>query len=139
MICLPTRRLTAMFATFIVAAVASHSFIEPVFAAAPDANAPASNDKLLGGPDAYGDGYADPYGNSDRPGAKKTPSPDSMADEAAGAQLNGSFVKPGSTAMKSTRTARRARSAGATGDDTTGLNAGTPLTRKTTEIYKSPY
>lgn len=127
------RLLGAMFA-----AIATVSLMQPVLAETPDNAAPAAtDDKLLGGPDAYGDGYADPYGRADQPAAKKGPSADNMADDANAAATNGSFVKPGSTAFKSTRA--KTRDAAPAAGNATGLNGATPSAKKTIEIYKSPY
>ena len=112
-----------------------------------------SEEKLLGGPDTYGAGYADPYGQA--PGANganganrakadgaATSAEKMMTNNADPTQTNASFVTPGSVAMK--RGARvQVKDATGTPEDaarsvygTTGLK---PAGKKTTEIYRSPY
>ncbi len=115
----------------------------------------AAEEKLLGGPDTYGAGYADPYGqapagNAGKKGAKaaaaSTSAEKMMNNNADPAQTNASFVAPGAVAMKP---GARVRVKDATGKlvatpDTaaksvyspTGLK---PTGKKTTEIYRSPY
>jgi hypothetical protein len=110
-----------------------------------------AEEKLLGGPDTYGAGYADPYGqapagNRAKGAAASTSAEKMMTNNADPAQTNASFVTPGAVAMK--RGARmQVRDAGgklvATPDgaaqsvySTTGLK---PTGKKTTEIYRSPY
>lgn len=119
----------------------------------------AAEEKLLGGPDTYGAGYADPYGpdpagkggkNGGKNGAKAAAATTSaekmMTNNADPAQTNASFVAPGAVAMKP---GARVRVKDATGrlvatPDTaaqsvyspTGLK---PTGKKTTEIYRSPY
>ena len=110
-----------------------------------------AEEKLMGAPDTYGAGYADPYGQA--PGANRakgagasTSAEKMMTNNADPAQTNASFVAPGSVAMKP-GARKQARGAGgtltATPDDaarsvytTTG---GKPAAKKTTEIYRSPY
>jgi hypothetical protein len=107
--------------------------------------------KLLGGPDTYGAGYADPYGqapagNRAKGAAASTSAEKMMTNNANPAQTNASFVAPGTVAMKP-GARRQGRDANgklvATPDgaaqsvySTTGLK---PTGKKTTEIYRSPY
>jgi hypothetical protein len=115
----------------------------------------AAEEKLLGGPDTYGAGYTDPYGqdpagkggkNGPKAAAAATSAEKMMTNNADPAQTNASFVAPGAVAMKP---GARVPVKGATGrlvttPDTaaqsvyspTGLK---PTGKKTTEIYRSPY
>ena len=110
-----------------------------------------AEEKLMGAPDTYGAGYADPYGqppkgNRAKGAAASTSAEKMMTNNADPAQTNASFVAPGSVAMK-TGARKQAKGAGgtltATPDDaarsvygTTGVK---PAAKKTTEIYRSPY
>lgn len=116
----------------------------------------AAEEKLLGGPDTYGAGYADPYGEDPaakgaKNGAKKaaratTSAEKMMTNNADPAQTNASFVAPGAVAMKPGARVRVKDPTGrlvATPDTAaqsvyspTGLK---PTGKKTTEIYRSPY
>lgn len=121
------RAFSALFAALLATATTASLAQQAPGATAGSAGA-STDDKLLGGPSAYGDGYADPYGGGDQQGAKKNDSPDPMANDATAA--------PGSTARRAKR--NKTRDAAST-DDTTGLAAPAPSAKKTTEIYKSPY
>jgi hypothetical protein len=117
-------------------------------AATPDLGA---EEKLLGAPGTYGATYADPYGQAPAGNrAKAAPASTSaekmMNNNADPAQTNASFVTPGAVAMKP---GARMQVRDATGRlvatperaaqsvySTSGLK---PATKKTTEIYRSPY
>jgi hypothetical protein len=106
--------------------------------------------KLLGAPDTYGAGYADPYGqapadNRAKGAGASTSAEKMMTNNADPAQTNASFITPGTVTMKPGARAQRDANGKlvATPDgaaqsvySTTGLK---PTGKKTTEIYRSPY
>ncbi len=122
--------------------------------------APTAEDKLLGAPDTYGAGYADPYGRGQEPApAQRQPqgqgqgqaqpnaaagtaqtSAEKMMDNSA--QTNASFVKPGSVAYKPAARVQTKDPAAAQGAAPNALygNTGAKAAKnKATEIYRSPY
>ena len=144
-------------------ALAAVSFMQCAQAAG-DADAgmgaPAAEDKLLGAPDTYGAGYADPYGRVQEPapaqgqpqrqgqgqaqpnaaaGTAQT-SAEKMMDNSA--QTNASFVKPGSVAYKPAarvQTKDPAAARGAAANALYGNTGAKAAKNKATEIYRSPY
>jgi hypothetical protein len=151
----------AMSSLFV--ALAAVSFMQCAQAAG-DADAgmgaPTAEDKLLGAPDTYGAGYADPYGRVQEPApAQGQPQRQGQAqaqpNAAAGtgqtsaekmmdnsAQTNASFVKPGSVAYKPAARVQTKDPAAAQGAAPNALygNTGAKAAKnKTTEIYRSPY
>ena len=151
----------AMSSLFV--ALAAVSFMQCAQAAG-DADAgmgaPTAEDKLLGAPDTYGAGYADPYGRVQEPApAQGQPQRQGQAqaqpNAAAGtgqtsaekmmdnsAQTNASFVKPGSVAYKPAARVQTKDPAAAQAAAPNALygNTGAKAAKnKTTEIYRSPY
>ena len=151
----------AMSSLFV--ALAAVSFMQCAQAAG-DADAgmgaPTAEDKLLGAPDTYGAGYADPYGRVQEPApAQGQPQRQGQAqaqpNAAAGtgqtsaekmmdnsAQTNASFVKPGSVAYKPAARVQTKDPAAAQGAAPNALygNTGAKAAKnKATEIYRSPY
>jgi hypothetical protein len=151
----------AMSSLFV--ALAAVSFMQCAQAAG-DADAgmgaPTAEDKLLGAPDTYGAGYADPYGRGQEAApAQGQPQRQGQAqaqpNAAAGtgqtsaekmmdnsAQTNASFVKPGSVAYKPAARVQTKDPAAAQAAAPNALygNTGAKAAKnKTTEIYRSPY
>ena len=151
----------AMSSLFV--ALAAVSFMQCAQAAG-DADAgmgaPTAEDKLLGAPDTYGAGYADPYGRVQEPApAQGQPQRQGQAqaqpNAAAGtgqtsaekmmdnsAQTNASFVKSGSVAYKPAARVQTKDPAAAQGAAPNALygNTGAKAAKnKATEIYRSPY
>ena len=159
----------AMSSLFV--ALAAVSFMQCAQAAG-DADAgmgaPTAEDKLLGAPDTYGAGYADPYGRGQEAApAQRQPqgqgqgqgqgqaqgqaqpnaaagtgqtSAEKMMDNSA--QTNASFVKPGSVAYKPAARVQTKDPAAAQAAAPNALygNTGAKAAKnKATEIYRSPY
>lgn len=146
----------------LLVALAAVSFMRCAQAGDADAGmgGPTAEDKLLGAPDTYGAGYADPYARVQEPApAQRQPqgqgqaqpnaaagtgqtSADKMMDNANPAQTNASFVKPGSVVYKPAARVQTQDPAAAKGAAPAPLygNTGVKAAKnKTTEIYRSPY
>jgi hypothetical protein len=149
------RALSSLFV-----ALAAVSFMRCAQAGDADAGTGGTTpeEKLLGAPDTYGAGYADPYGRVQEPptaqrqpqgqgqpdaaaGARQAPA-DKMMGNANAAQTNAAFVKPGAAVYKPAARVKTQDPAAAKGAAPAPLygNTGAKASKnKTTEIYRSPY